>query len=438
MKRSSPLAFLALTGLLLTACGGTTPGDVTAPTIKLTAAPKTVTAAGTVTLTADASDNVGVTKVTFYRGDKEIGTDTTAPFEIKDNVTADQNGSVVYRAVATDAAGNTADAADTVTINISTAPPADTTKPTVTLTAAPETVNAAGPVSLTADAKDNVGVVKVTFYRGDKEIGTDTTAPYEFKDNVTADQNGSVVYRAVAVDAAGNKGESTTTVTVNIDVTKPTVSLKAVPTIVMAAGEISLTADASDNVGVTKVTFYRGDKEIGIDTTAPYEFKDSVTAADNGTLNYRAVAADAAGNSAEATAMVKVDIDPNEPNDSTATATPLMVGKPINGSIAGQDRDMDYFKFDAAEGDKLMLTVKSTSIDSNSTLDPYVQILMPDGKTVVEKDDDGGADLESAIRFNVPQKGTYYVALTSFDIYDDAEATDNKITNTYQIALTNR
>lgn len=99
---------------------------------------------------------------------------------------------------------------------------------------------------------------------------------------------------------------------------------------------------------------------------------------------------------------------------------------------------MDYFKFSATEGDRLMLTVKSTSIDAKSTLDPYVQILLADGKTVLEKDDDGGADLESEIRLNVPQTGTYYVALTSFGIHDDSEATDDKLTNTYQIALTNR
>jgi hypothetical protein len=438
MKRSSPLAFLALTGLLLTACGGTTPGDTTAPTIKLMAAPNPVTAAGEVTLTATASDNVGVTAVTFYRGETKIGTDTTAPYEFKDNVTADQNGSVVYRAVATDAAGNTADAAEPVTINISTAPPADTTKPTVTLAAAPRTVTAAGPVTLTANASDDVGVTKVTFYRGNTEIGTDTTAPYELKDSVTAAQNGDVVYRAVATDAAGNTAESTITVTVNIDVTKPTVSLIAVPAVVAAAGEITLTATASDNTGVTKVTFYRSDKEIGSDTTAPYEFKDSVTAADNGTLNYRAVAADAAGNTAEATATVKVDIDPNEPNDSVTAATPLVISTPINGSIAGQARDTDYFKFSVTAGERLRLTVKSTSINPGSTLDPYVEILLPDGKTVLEKDDDGGADLESEILFNVPQTGTYYVAVTSFDIHDDAQATDNKITNTYQIALTRR
>ncbi|QLG09771.1 carboxypeptidase regulatory-like domain-containing protein [Deinococcus sp. D7000] len=311
MKRSSPLAFLALTGLLLTACGGTTPGDVTAPTIKLTAAPKTVTAAGAVTLTADANDNVGVTKVTFYRGDTEIGSDTTAPYEFKDNVTAAQNGSVVYRAVATDAAGNTADAADTVTINISTAPPADTTKPTVTLTAAPKSVTAAGAVTLTADATDDVGVVKVTFYRGDTEIGSDTTAPYEFKDNVTAAQNGSVIYRAVATDAAGNFGESTTTVTVNIgntpaDTTKPTVKLAAAPKTVTFTGTVTLSAEASDDVGVTKVSFYKGATLISEDTTAPYTATATVGPADGGTVTFRAVASDAAGNTAESTDTVSV------------------------------------------------------------------------------------------------------------------------------------
>ncbi len=434
MKRSSPLAFLALTGLLLTACSSTTPGDVTAPVIKLAAAPNAVTAAGDVTLTATASDNVAVTKVTFYRGTTEIGSDTTAPYELKDSVTAANNGSVVYRAVAVDAAGNTADTAEVVTVNIST----DTAAPTVKLTAAPSTVTTAGPVTLTADATDDVDVVKVTFYRGATEIGSDTTAPYTFSDSVTAANNGSVVYRAVAVDAAGKSGESTATVTINIDVTKPTVSLTAAPTVVAAAGKVTLTASASDNVGVAKVTFYRGATEIGTDTTAPYTFDDNVTAANNGTLSYRAVAADDAGNTAEATTTVKIDIDPNEPNDSVSAATALTVGKPVNGSIAGQARDMDYFKFDATAGDQLMLTVKTTSINPGSTLDPYVRILLADGNTVLEKDDDGGTALESEIRFNVPQTGTYYVALTSFDIQDDPKAADDTITNTYQIALTSR
>ncbi|GGL70403.1 hypothetical protein GCM10010840_05620 [Deinococcus aerolatus] len=307
MKRSSPLAFLALTGLLLTACGGTTPGDVTAPVIKLAAAPNPVTAAGDVTLTATASDNVAVTKVTFYRGTTEIGSDTTAPYELKDSVTAANNGSVIYRAVATDAAGNTADTAEVVTVNIST----DTAAPTVKLTAAPSTVTTAGPVTLTADATDDVDVVKVTFYRGATEIGSDTTAPYTFSDSVTAANNGSVVYRAVAVDAAGKSGESTATVTVNIDdapvdTTKPTVKLEAAPKTVTFTGTVTLTSTASDNVAVTKVAFYKGNTLISEDATAPYTATTTVGPADSGTLTFRAVASDAAGNTAEATDTVNV------------------------------------------------------------------------------------------------------------------------------------
>lgn len=121
MKAHRSLSLALLTGLLLSACGGGTP-DNTKPTVSLTATPESVTAAGAVSLTATASDNVGVTKVTFYRGDTKIGEDTTVPYEATDSVTAALNGTVTYRAVASDAAGNTAEATDSVTVNISTYP----------------------------------------------------------------------------------------------------------------------------------------------------------------------------------------------------------------------------------------------------------------------------------------------------------------------------
>ncbi|MDV6374127.1 Ig-like domain-containing protein [Deinococcus arenicola] len=126
------VALLLTTALSLAACGGgdTTPtGDTTPPTVNLTAAPATVTAAGAVGLTAAASDNVGVTGVTFYRGATAISTDTTSPYEASDNVTAADNGALTYRAVASDAAGNTAEATAGVSVNIGAA--ADTTAPSV-------------------------------------------------------------------------------------------------------------------------------------------------------------------------------------------------------------------------------------------------------------------------------------------------------------------
>lgn len=127
-----------------------------------------------------------------------------------------------------------------------------------------------------------------------------------------------------------------------------------------------------------------------------------------------------------------------EPNDSAAAANLLTVGTRLNGRIAGQPRDVDSFKFSAEAGAQLRLTVLSVGVDPASTLDPYVQILLPDGFTVLEHDDDSGAGLESELRFNVTQSGTYFVTVTSFSIHDDEQASDDREGNTYQLALTRR
>ncbi|SMB95073.1 glycosyl hydrolase family 18 protein [Deinococcus hopiensis] len=106
-------------------CDGTTPpADTTAPTVSVTASPTGVTAAGTVNLSAAASDNVGVTKVEFYRGAILLSTDTTSPYTAADSVTSAQNGTQTYVAKAFDAAGNTRSASASVTVNIAgTTPP---------------------------------------------------------------------------------------------------------------------------------------------------------------------------------------------------------------------------------------------------------------------------------------------------------------------------
>ena len=128
----------------------------------------------------------------------------------------------------------------------------------------------------------------------------------------------------------------------------------------------------------------------------------------------------------------------SEPNSSAATANVLVIGTPLNGRIAGQPRDVDYFRFSAEAGARLRLTVRSVGVDPGSTLDPYVQVLLPDGFTVLEHDDDSGAGMESELRFNVTRPGNYFVTVTSFRIHDDGQASDDREGNTYQLALTRR
>jgi hypothetical protein len=92
------------------------PTDTTAPTVTLDAVPANVS--GTVTLTATATDDVGVTSVRFLAGTTEIGTDSTAPYSVQWNTTTSTNGQVSLTAEARDAAGNAGtSAAVTTTVN---------------------------------------------------------------------------------------------------------------------------------------------------------------------------------------------------------------------------------------------------------------------------------------------------------------------------------
>jgi Zn-dependent metalloprotease len=83
--------------------GGT---DTTPPTTKITSPGLFATLKGTVTITASASDDVGVTKVEFYAGAKLIGTAAKAPYSISFDSTTIANGFSLLSSKAYDAAGN--------------------------------------------------------------------------------------------------------------------------------------------------------------------------------------------------------------------------------------------------------------------------------------------------------------------------------------------
>jgi subtilisin family serine protease len=87
--------------------GGGGGGDTTAPTTSITAPTGGSTVSGSaVTVSASASDNVGVTKVDFYVGTTLIGSDTTSPYSISWDTTTYTNASYTLTSKAFDAAGN--------------------------------------------------------------------------------------------------------------------------------------------------------------------------------------------------------------------------------------------------------------------------------------------------------------------------------------------
>jgi len=87
--------------------GTPTPVDTTPPIVAVVSPSTGGTVSGTVTVSANATDNIGVTKVEFWINNKLTATVTTAPYSFNWN-TRKLSGTQTIVAKAFDAAGNTA------------------------------------------------------------------------------------------------------------------------------------------------------------------------------------------------------------------------------------------------------------------------------------------------------------------------------------------
>jgi len=286
----------------------TTPAapDTTPPTVSITSPASGATVSGTATIvSASASDNVGVIGVQFQLDGANLGgQDTSAPYSVSWNTTTASNGSHTLTAIARDAAGNSRTSAQ-VTVTVNNAPPPDTTPPTVSITSPSNGQTVSATVTVTANASDNVGVAGVQFVldNGTNIGAEDTSAPYSVSWNTTGAANGSHTLTAVARDAAGNRTTSAqVTVTVAnappVDTTPPTVSITSPSNGQTVSATVTVTANASDNVGVAGVQFVLDNgTNIGAeDTSAPYSVSWNTTGTPNGSHTLTAVARDAAGN----------------------------------------------------------------------------------------------------------------------------------------------
>jgi len=182
--------------------------DTTAPTVSASESGTS----GTITLSATASDNVGVARVEFYVDNVLKGTDTSSPYSMTLDSTTLTNASHALTARAYDAANNVGTSA-AVNFTISN-PVADTTAPTVSASES----GTSGTITLSATASDNVGVARVEFYVDNVLKGTDTSSPYSMTLDSTTLTNASHALTARAYDAANNVG---TSAAVNFTISNP-------------------------------------------------------------------------------------------------------------------------------------------------------------------------------------------------------------------------
>jgi subtilisin family serine protease len=182
----------------------TVTADTTAPTVSISSPASGATVSGTISLQASASDNVGVSSVTFSLDGAVLCTLGASPFSWSWNTAAALNGTHTLTATAKDAAGNV----KTASISVNVSNYADKTIPTVAIITPGNGATVLRTVSVGVSTSDNVGVARVQLYVDGVLTSTSTTAPFTTTWNSRKSASGAHSLKAWAYDAAGNVGVS--------------------------------------------------------------------------------------------------------------------------------------------------------------------------------------------------------------------------------------
>ncbi len=184
---------------------GGTP-DITPPTITITNPIDGAVATGTVSVNMSATDAFGVASVSLYLDGTRIALLSEAPFTYSWNTMTIPNGFHVLRAMALDVAGNSSE----TQISVDVQNLADTVAPTVVITSPTEGSKVSANLTVTVNASDACGVVKVELWVDGKLQATDATTPWTFTVNTKKWLTGSHSLVAKGYDEAGNVGTSVT------------------------------------------------------------------------------------------------------------------------------------------------------------------------------------------------------------------------------------
>lgn len=178
---------------------------------------------------------------------------------------------------------------------------ADTTPP-VARAGPNQIVNQGANVTLDGSSStDNVGITSYTwtFRDGTPQVLHGAIVTHRFLNA------GTYVVTLTVTDGSGNAGTATMTVTVR-DTTPPTVAITAPSAGATVNGTVTLSATASDNVGVVRVEFRVDGVTLGNATSSPYTLSLNTATLTNGNHTLEAVAYDAAGNSATSSRTIRV------------------------------------------------------------------------------------------------------------------------------------
>src|SRR5437870_1537223 len=285
--------------------------DVTPPTVSMTAPAAGATVSGTMTVSASATDNVGIVGVQLKLDGVNLGAeDTTNAYSISWNSTLAANGTHTLTAVARDAAGNTATSA-AVSVTVDNTPPIISSVSAFNISSSQATITWA--TNQASDSQVEYGLT--TAYGSSTPLNSSLLTAHAVTLTGLLASN-TYHYRVKSRDAAGNLATSAdftlTTLIALPDITPP-----SVPTNLSASAMSSLQMNLSwtastDNVGVAGYTIYRGGAQIA--TTSLTSYSDTGLSPSTA-YAYTVAAYDAAGNVSGLSASASAATLPPAPAD---------------------------------------------------------------------------------------------------------------------------
>lgn len=268
--------------------------DAAAPTVTLASPADGTSLAAPVTLQATATDAGGVGRVDFLVDGVVVGSASTAPYTLRWQPASAQGGTFALSARAVDLAGNEA-VSSTHRITITSMPPADTTAPTVSITAPATGTSVRGAIAISATATDDAAVQRAELLVNGAVTATSSAPPYQFSWDSATVAEGPVTLAVRATDLTGNQGSAT--VSLIVDRSAPTnVVIDSPANGASVTGIAPINVSARDNVGIFRVRFFLDGKQLGTRTTTPWRWNWDTTPVTKAAHVISVQVEDAAGN----------------------------------------------------------------------------------------------------------------------------------------------
>jgi chitodextrinase len=374
--------------------GATTPPDTTFPSVSITAPAAGANLSGSVTVSADASDNVAVGRVDFLVDGALTSSDTSSPYGFVWDTTKLGNGGHTITANAYDSSNNLSSAS--AAVNVSNGDITPPSAPTGLAAAA----SAYNNVNLTWGAStDNVGVTGYYITRNGTTIAKTSGTGTGYSDtSVTASTSYS--YQVMAYDSAGNSSNLSNAASVTTpsapDTVPPSIPANLAANSV-SSSQINLSwSPSTDNIAVSSYDIYRNSSKVASVSGATTSFGDAALAASTN-YSYYVIARDGAGNSSAASNIASAI---TQPKPSAATGS-------LSGTVFSS-------KGGPAAGAAVSLRYSGSSHTfSTNTLGGYFINLIPGGSYSVKYSKSGFVSQTRSVTITPAVTSTIDITLVS-------------------------